>query len=159
MKSIRNIFNPKQKNGSHNGKGNGSYYSKDIDFNMQAAENLNKRTIRILLLGPGDSGKTTIVKQMKKIHETLDDEDIKIMGPYIQDAVMVYIKKLCQQSKELHDKFDEKTQIEEKNEALRQEMLNLRAPYTLNEELAGKIATLWADVCTLLLLYILSLCT
>ena len=113
---------------------------------MQQQQERNKRTIRILLLGPGDSGKTTIVKQMKKIHETLTDEDIQVMGPYIQDAVIVYIKKLCLKSKELHDKYDEKTEVEEKNEILRQEILNLHAPYVLNDDLAEKIHTLWMDV-------------
>eukprot|EP01083_Nonionella_stella_P241189 842431_1 len=133
LKSIRNIFGTKKdgKNG--------------IDYNMNMAANKEKRTIRILLLGPGDSGKTTIVKQMKKIHSTLTDDDIKIMAPYIQDAVVGYIKLLCFQCAELHAKEECKTQVDAKNEELRKEMLNLHSPYDLNQELADKISQLWAD--------------
>ena len=132
-----------------NGKSstNLSHHSKTIDHKMAQFEARNKRTIRILLLGPGDSGKTTIVKQMKKIHETLKQEDIQVMGPYIQDAVMVYIKKLCQKSQLLHEQYEAKTQVQEKNEALREEILSMHAPYELNNELAQKIHTLWMDVC------------
>ena len=176
MKSIRNIFASKAK-------------KRNVNAYIPSYRNSNKRTIRILLLGPGDSGKTTILKQMKKIHETLTKEDIKIMGPYIQDAVVVYIKKLCHRSIEFCDKYehspqneqeymdlmtgyiriqvsnelnvpcdimqlcliyyinDRCTKIEEKNESLRQEIMDLFPPYTYDEELGDKIATLWDDVC------------
>ncbi len=92
-------------------------------------------------------GKPTIVKQMKKIHETLTNEDIKIMAPYIQDAVVGYIKLLCFQCQELHAKEECKTKVEHKNESVRQQMLNLHSPYDLTQALATKITTLWADVC------------
>ena len=184
MKSIRNIFASKTK------KGNRRLQSKNInDYILPPHRDSDKRTIRILILGPGNSGKTTIVKQMKRIYQTLTDEDIKIMGPYIQDAVIMYIKVLCFYSKELYDKYehskqseqgymdlmtgyiriqvsnelnvpndiiqlclifyinDRCTKIEEKNESLRQEIMDLRPPYTLTEQLGDKIATLWDDVC------------
>jgi len=144
MKSIRNLLSGSKSGKNQNGT-NLSHYSKNIDHKMAQYEARNKRTIRILLLGPGDSGKTTIVKQMKKIHETLTQEDIQVMGPYIQDAVIVYIKKLCLKSQELHDKEEAKTEVEQKNEMLRQEILNLHAPYALTDELAKKIHTLWMD--------------
>eukprot|EP01083_Nonionella_stella_P067876 179820_1 len=139
-KSIKNIF----------GKKNGYEHETDdgvasIDYNMKLSENKELRTIRILLLGPGDSGKTTIVKQMRKIHQTLTKEDFQMMSPYIQDAVVGYIKLLCFQCKELHDKDDEKTKVSDANEKIRQELLDLQSPYNLNDELGEKIATLWAD--------------
>jgi len=136
LKSFRNIFSSK-KNGHANGN--------NIEYNMELSRNQDKKTIRILLLGPGDSGKTTIVKQMKKIHDTLTDDDIKIMAPYIQDAVVGYIKLLCFQCHELCEKEEQKTKVDAKNEALREELLNLKSPYTLNQELATKISTMWAD--------------
>ena len=60
------------------------------------------------------------------------------------------------QSKELHDKYDEKTEVDEKNEILRQELLNLHAPYVLNDELAEKVHTLWMDVSFYMKIYIYS---
>ena len=107
---------------------------------------LYEGTIRILLLGPGDSGKTTIVKQMKRIHQTLDPSDIQMMAPYIKDAVVGYMKLLCFQSKELAEKDDEKTKVKDQNEEILQKILNLRSPYNLDKALGAKIATLWTDV-------------
>ena len=51
-----------------------------------------KPLIKVLLLGPGNSDKTTIVKQLKKIPQELEYEDIKHIGPYIQDAVVSCMK-------------------------------------------------------------------
>mmetsp|Transcript_28049 Transcript_28049/g.44494 ORF Transcript_28049/g.44494 Transcript_28049/m.44494 type:complete len:380 (-) Transcript_28049:189-1328(-) len=138
-------FFSRNKNNNGKSKKDVTNFTKNIDYNMHLSEKREQRTIRLLLLGPGDAGKTTIVKQMKKIHETLSDDDIKIMAPYIQDAVVGYIKLLCFQSKELHDKDDQKTSVKEANEPLRQEIVNMRSPYLLNEELAVKITTLWQD--------------
>ena len=137
-----------------------------------------KPPIKVLLLGPANSGKTTIVKQLKKIYQGLDDEDIKHIGPYIQDTVVSYMKILCTKSKEMHDEYenllmgyineisnelnipneiiqlcliyyitDGYTKVKHKNEQLRHDMVNVRAPFTLDEELAARICILWNDVC------------
>eukprot|EP01084_Bolivina_argentea_P071227 129528_1 len=102
-----------------------------------------KKTIRVLLLGTSDSGKTTIVKQLKKIHNITDD--IEIIGSYIQNAVVGYVKLLCRKSKQLGDTYDEKTYVDEKNEAMRVELSNLNSPYNLNQALTTKISTIWDD--------------
>ena len=182
MKSIRNLFASKAK------RENEAAYTKTIENKMKLYEQSRERTIQILVLGSGASGKTTIIKQLRKIYETLTDEDIKIFDRYIQDAVVWYMNKLCLKSKEIFDKYqhsnenkqdmdlmtgfirihvsnklnvpneiiqlcliyyitDGYTKVEDKNESLRQEMVDLETPYTLNEELGHKIATLWNDVC------------
>eukprot|EP01084_Bolivina_argentea_P207620 354205_1 len=61
-------------------------------------------TIGILILGPHSAGKTTIIKQLKKIHNTLPEDDIRTMTCYIQDVIPGYIKQLCFQYKELSGK-------------------------------------------------------
>ena len=183
MKSIRNLFASKAK------KANEAPDAKTIENKLKLYDQSRKRTISILLLGASDSGKTTIGKQMRKIYETLTNEDITIMGRYIQDAVVWYIKKLCLKSNEIFVEYqnsnkikqddmvlmtgfiriqvsdklnipseilqlcliyyitDGYTKVEEKNESLRQDMVDLRSPFTLSEELGNKIATLWNDVC------------
>ena len=65
-----------------------------------------KPPIKVLLLGPANSGKTTIVKQLRKIYQGLDDEDIKHVGPYIQGAVVSYMKILCIKSRQMHDEYE-----------------------------------------------------
>ncbi|KAK2725324.1 guanine nucleotide-binding protein G(i) subunit alpha-like isoform X2 [Artemia franciscana] len=44
--------------------------SKDIDKNIRADAEKAAKEVKLLLLGAGESGKSTIVKQMKIIHET-----------------------------------------------------------------------------------------
>lgn len=43
-------------------------HSKDIDQWLKEDANRQKSAIRLLLLGTGESGKTTIIKQMKILH-------------------------------------------------------------------------------------------
>ncbi len=50
--------------------------------------------------------KTTIIKQLKKIHK-LRDDDAGIMGPYIQDTSISYMKLLCHQCAKLSEKRNE----------------------------------------------------
>eukprot|EP00485_Elphidium_margaritaceum_P019148 CAMPEP_0202729514 /NCGR_PEP_ID=MMETSP1385-20130828/186168_1 /ASSEMBLY_ACC=CAM_ASM_000861 /TAXON_ID=933848 /ORGANISM="Elphidium margaritaceum" /LENGTH=414 /DNA_ID=CAMNT_0049395779 /DNA_START=121 /DNA_END=1366 /DNA_ORIENTATION=+ len=119
--------------------------SKEIDSQMKAEREKQKKTIRILLLGPGDSGKTTILKQMKKIHNSHDEADARNMTEYIRDAVVGYMKMLCYQSKVLHDQHDEKTLVSSELEEMRLEFLQLQSPYDLTVDTSERIRTLWTD--------------
>lgn len=119
--------------------------SKEIEKRMKEEKERQRKTIRILLLGPGDSGKTTILKQMKKIHNTYDENDARIMKQYIQDAVVGYMKMLCYQSRVLHDKYEEKTLVSPQLEDIRSEFLALQSPYELTQDIASKIKVLWTD--------------
>jgi len=135
LKSIRNVFSSK----------NGKSKLKDIDYQMSESEKREKRTLRLLLLGPGDSGKSTIVKIMKMIHNALDQQELHLASGQIQQAVVTYMRVLCFQCRKLAEQADEKTDVRDDNEPLRRQILALRAPYKLNHELASKISKLWAD--------------
>lgn len=45
-----------------------SVRSRQLDKELQSAHNDFQKAIKILLLGTGESGKTTIIKQMKVLH-------------------------------------------------------------------------------------------
>ena len=82
---------------------------------------------------------------MKKIHNKHDEGEAAIMSKYIQDACVDYMKILCQQSKVLHDQYDEKTLISDEHQDIAQQFITLRAPYDLTDDLATKIKDLWSD--------------
>lgn len=43
--------------------------SRELDKRLEAIHNEFQRALKILLLGTGESGKTTIIKQMKILHD------------------------------------------------------------------------------------------
>ncbi|RCN47606.1 g-protein alpha subunit [Ancylostoma caninum] len=58
--------------------------SKHIDEQLKADGERAAREVKLLLLGAGESGKSTIVKQMKIIHETgYSDEERKQYRPVV----------------------------------------------------------------------------
>ncbi|CAG0917788.1 unnamed protein product [Notodromas monacha] len=51
------------------GETRGTAVSKKIDEDIRAAKNQIRHTVKLLLLGAGESGKSTVVKQMKVLHD------------------------------------------------------------------------------------------
>ena len=69
--------------------------SREIDRNLQAEKKQLRAEIKILLLGAGESGKSTFLKQMRIIHgEDFDDEARLTFRPTIYHNVMKGAKTL-----------------------------------------------------------------
>lgn len=118
--------------------------SKSIEKNMKQNEKESSRTIRLLLLGTGEAGKTTILKQIQRIHKVAKPNELRNLIPYIKDAVVGYTKILCCQAYILH-RQGEKTKVDAKIERLQRYITDLKPPYKHNAALADKISKLWAD--------------
>eukprot|EP01083_Nonionella_stella_P216947 779221_1 len=112
---------------------------------MKTEERKEPYIHRILLLGPGDSGKTTVLKQMRRIHGTHNENNIMVDNGFatvIRERIMGYMKILCQQSIILG------IVIEEENLEIRDYFADdLQAPYGnhFSTENSDKIRKLWAD--------------
>ena len=52
----------------NNERRNSLLRSKEIDKQLQECEKQDRNVVKILILGTGESGKSTLVKQMKIIH-------------------------------------------------------------------------------------------
>eukprot|EP01083_Nonionella_stella_P270267 915029_1 len=111
---------------------------------FEELETPQEKTVKIVIIGPSDSGKTTIIKQLKKIHCIIDDEieDTRTMTNYIRDAIIANMKTLCSQSLVLNKFYKLPTSVHRSVEYLRDEILSQPS---LTSDAAYKIAELWKD--------------
>lgn len=69
-----------------------------IDEKLKNKRNQEKKEIKILLLGAGECGKSTVLKQMKLIHNNgfTEEERIGKYLPIVRDNTLEAIRSLCQ---------------------------------------------------------------
>eukprot|EP01083_Nonionella_stella_P039707 108013_1 len=133
--------------------GTNSQLSQD-DHKFKAMEDQAKKLnqaslgITVLLLGTSNSGKTTILKQIKRMNNKYNVENLnkrRQITTHIQSAVIEYMQILCEQSHHLSTQYDFNTSIDQKRVYLSQEVLALKPPFILTPEIAFKIHHLWLD--------------
>jgi hypothetical protein len=70
--------------------------SSGIDRDLDRARQQEEGKVKLLLLGAGESGKSTIFKQMRILHGSpRSDDDLRMYGVVIRSNVIVAIRKLC----------------------------------------------------------------
>ena len=70
--------------------------SRTIDNQLKRMSYEEKGKIKMLLLGPGESGKSTILKQMRLLYGTeLSDDDLRMYGTVVRSNIVVATRKLC----------------------------------------------------------------
>eukprot|EP01121_Diplochlamys_sp_Union-15-3_P001965 TRINITY_DN1168_c0_g1_i3.p1 TRINITY_DN1168_c0_g1~~TRINITY_DN1168_c0_g1_i3.p1 ORF type:complete len:351 (+),score=59.05 TRINITY_DN1168_c0_g1_i3:75-1127(+) len=115
--------------------------SKAVEAQLKTYNKEFLRQVKLLLLGAGESGKSTIAKQMKIIHLSGFTEDERL---YFKDVIHSNIlgsaKALIQAAENFSYSLSKKTQSKADT------IMNLDAyPFELTPELAEIIAELWAD--------------
>jgi len=86
-----------------------------IDDEMQMAQQAEEQKIKLLLLGAGESGKSTIFKQMRIIYGSArTDENLRMFGVVIRSNCITVTRKLCQVIRmlELEDDLEEEPAAE-----------------------------------------------
>lgn len=86
-----------------------------IGANMDEMQRKDELKIKLLLLGAGESGKSTIFKQMRIIYGTpRTDEDLRMFGVVVRSNCVTVTKKLCQliQMLELEEDLEEEPAAE-----------------------------------------------
>eukprot|EP01084_Bolivina_argentea_P224471 379563_1 len=104
--------------------------------------------MKILLLGPGNAGKSTILNQIRRINDQYDKkllDDRRKVTQEIQHAVIEYMRILCVQSDILSTQHNQNTQISVKRDYLRKELLALSSSAVLTPEIGFQIRSLWND--------------
>lgn len=104
----------------------------DIDDQINQQQELDKQTesekIKLLLLGTGESGKSTIFKQMRILHGTAKtDDDLRMYGVIVRSNAVVAVRKLCSLLRKLglESKLDE----ESSNGVAQDSSMTLREAY------------------------------
>lgn len=89
--------------------------SRQIDSELERARNEDVYKIKMLLLGAGESGKSTIFKQMRLLYGNANrsDEDLKMYGVVARSNIVVAMRKLVSHLRDLG--LDEELDRESKN--------------------------------------------
>jgi guanine nucleotide-binding protein G(o) subunit alpha len=68
-----------------------------IDQRLELAKERNESRVKLLFLGPGESGKSTIFKQLRFIHgsEPLAKDDLRMYGVAVRSNCVTAMRKLC----------------------------------------------------------------
>jgi hypothetical protein len=70
--------------------------SHQIEKDLAKARKQEKKKFKLLLLGAGESGKSTILKQMRILHGLpWDDDELRMYGVVVRSNAIVAVKKLC----------------------------------------------------------------
>ncbi|CAM9812933.1 unnamed protein product [Chrysoparadoxa australica] len=72
--------------------------SKEVEAANAAAFQKEQEKVKLLLLGAGESGKSTIFKQMKILYGVVTDEEKRQITPVVYNNSLVSIKILCDQA-------------------------------------------------------------
>ena len=70
--------------------------SRTIDHQLERMKQEEEGKIKMLLLGAGESGKSTIFKQMRLLYGTeRSDDDLRMYGVVARSNIVVAVRKLC----------------------------------------------------------------
>ena len=70
--------------------------SRTIDNQLERAKQEEEGKIKMLLLGAGESGKSTIFKQMRLLYgKEFSDDDLRMYGVVARSNIVVTVRKLC----------------------------------------------------------------
>ncbi|KAL3816027.1 hypothetical protein ACHAXA_010332 [Cyclostephanos tholiformis] len=114
--------------------------SKDIEKALNEQFKIEDSKVKLLLLGAGESGKSTIFKQMRVIFGApLTEEEKQQITPVVYSNTISSMKILCVETKNMG--YDQDVVVKDKFEF----MLALSDQCEINEEVGCAIKALWTD--------------
>jgi len=115
--------------------------SKQIESVMNRGHQHDQQVNKLLLLGAGESGKSTLFKQMITIYgKGYPESERKVFTPIIYNNIITSMKILCLQSQNKKYKA-----ITSKNTPSRTAIEELKSDAEIDQTVAGHIKALWAD--------------
>eukprot|EP01084_Bolivina_argentea_P170635 295682_1 len=116
----------------------------NIDQQQIQSQNKDEQVKKLLLLGAGESGKSTLFKQMITLYGKGYPEDERITyKPIVFQNTISALQILLTYCEQLQDEIDSK--IEEKNQEMATRFMNMNIDSDITESIANDIKTLWKD--------------
>ena len=119
-----------------------------IDMEIEKAKKYARVEIKLLLLGTGDSGKSTFVKQMRIIHNSQEfDSECQMYTKYVLQNIIVDIQSIIKAMDKLNIKYTNEQNVENAL-FLSQIYVDYNPRHLtqqLNKELVFAIKQLWFD--------------
>ena len=106
--------------------------SRNIDNDLEKAKQEEEGKIKMLLLGAGESGKSTIFKQMRLLYGTeRSDDDLRMYGVVARSNIVVATRKLCSHLRNLglEEELDRESRENEELEHNDHSSMNCRQAY------------------------------
>ncbi|GAB5372072.1 hypothetical protein AAMO2058_001634300 [Amorphochlora amoebiformis] len=136
-----NILKKKSKNDRFEEK-----ISRKIDETQKKEAYENSRVIKLLLLGAGESGKSTLFKQMKRLYGVgFGKQELLIYKPGIHRNILTSCKELYLQSNELDDKRFPRPKLSADGKTSGEVIIKIPDGTQLDEQMAKHLVTLWKD--------------
>jgi len=118
--------------------------SKKIDQELRREGEKAKLEVKLLLLGAGESGKSTIVKQMKIIHETgYNSEDCLHYRPVVYSNTIQSLMAIISAMSKLRIDFADRTRLEDARQFF--EMVGQASEGEMTYEIGQLMKRLWMD--------------
>jgi len=123
--------------------------SKKVAKQMEADERKDQNVVKLLFLGGGGSGKSTLFKQLKTIHGSgIEESERQTYTDIVYHNIVDGIQVLCEQSVTLLENDPELYQeckVSKKTGDSATYMLETREDSIVDKTLAGHIKTIWND--------------
>jgi len=106
--------------------------TRDIDSYLENQQHGEEGKIKMLLLGAGESGKSTIFKQMRLLYGTeRSDDDLRMYGVVARSNIVVAVRKLCSHLRNLglEEELDREARENEELEDGDHSSMNCRQAY------------------------------
>jgi len=119
--------------------------SKELEKGLVADQRQDQQVNKLLLLGAGESGKSTLFKQMITIYgKGFSIEDRKEYIHVVFSNILLNVKTLCDQSDKLAQRGVQGTRVSNKN-ALSKKFIDDLKDETIDSKTAGHMVALWSD--------------
>jgi len=115
---------------------------KDID---RALDKMQRVSFKLMLLGAGEGGKTTLLRQMKRLHGGgFTESELKDSKPFIIRNVVEAMRTLAIYSELLSDSGED-TKVSKENEEIRSRVAGLNENQEFTREIWEDFEKLWND--------------